>query len=64
MMSKKLGSAAFVVLPIVAGGLAYASMLSRPQSEQATQATAETYTCPLTGEELPCRNCCPIGEQK
>lgn len=22
------------------------------------------YTCPLTGEELPCPKCCPLGKSK
>ena len=23
---------------------------------------ARSYTCPLTGEELPCPNCCPLSK--
>ncbi len=23
-----------------------------------------TYTCPLTGEELPCPKCCPLNRQR
>jgi hypothetical protein len=26
------------------------------------QSKAEPYTCPLTGEELPCPQCCPLGQ--
>jgi hypothetical protein len=41
--------AALVVVPaVVAGGLAFAS-------------SQRVYTCPLTGEELPCPKCCPLN---
>jgi hypothetical protein len=26
-------------------------------------AKAEAFTCPLTGEELPCPNCCPLNQK-
>ena len=64
MTIKKLGTVAVVALPLVVGGLAYASTLANPQSEQPQQTAADSYTCPLTGEELPCPNCCPMNEQK
>lgn len=45
--------AALVAVPaVVAGTFAYAN----------TQRAAG-YTCPLTGERLPCPNCCPLSEQ-
>jgi len=48
---------ALLGLPVaVAGGLAYANT-----------SQALTFTCPLTGEELPCSKCCPLNgaaEQK
>lgn len=25
-------------------------------------ASSATYTCPLTGEELPCPKCCPLNK--
>ena len=25
---------------------------------------AKGYICPLTGEELPCPNCCPLNQKK
>jgi len=37
----------------VASGLAYA------KSQQ-----AKGYVCPVTGEELPCPNCCPLNQGK
>lgn len=63
MMPKKLGAAALMALPLVAGGLVYASTLAKPEAKQTPPATAG-YTCPLTGEELPCPNCCPIRPQQ
>lgn len=42
---------ALLGLPVaVAGGLAYAN-----------NSQARTYTCPLTGEVLPCEKCCPLN---
>lgn len=64
MMRTKLGTAALVALPLVAGGWVYASTLVKPEAKQTQQSTVQNYTCPLTGEELPCRNCCPLGQQK
>lgn len=39
-------------LPVaVVGGLAYAN-----------NSPARTFTCPITGEELPCSKCCPLND--
>lgn len=44
---------ALLGLPLaVVGGLAYAN-----NSQKAKQ----TFTCPITGEELPCSKCCPLN---
>ncbi len=45
--------AVLAVPVVVAGGLAYAN----------TQ-KAKPYTCPITGEELPCPKCCPLNGEK
>ncbi len=43
--------AALVAVPaVVVGGFAYANAQK-----------ARAYTCPITGEELPCPNCCPLN---
>lgn len=47
---KWLAAAIVAVTGVVASGLAYAS---------ATKANG--YTCPITGEELPCERCCPLN---
>lgn len=43
--------AALVAVPaVVAGGFAYANAQK-----------ARAYTCPITGEVLPCERCCPLN---
>lgn len=47
--------AALLAVPVaVGGGLAYASGSQK----------AKAYTCPVTGEELPCERCCPLNADK
>jgi hypothetical protein len=50
---KWLWAAVLVVPAVVAGGLAYANTLK-----------ARSYTCPVTGEELPCPKCCPLNDAR
>jgi hypothetical protein len=40
---------AVLALPLAVAGVVYASQ-------------ARSYTCPLTGEQLPCEKCCPLNE--
>ena len=50
MSRRNLLWVALLGLPLaVVGGLAYAN-----------NSQARTFTCPLTGEELPCSKCCPL----
>jgi hypothetical protein len=52
---------ALAMLPLaVAGGLVYAN--THGQADQPQQASG--YVCPITGEELPCPNCCPLNQVK
>ena len=45
---------ALVAAPaLVLGGLGYANSQK-----------ARGYTCPITGETLPCANCCPLNKEK
>ncbi|MBN9520119.1 hypothetical protein J0H58_16595 [bacterium] len=54
MNRRKWLVAALLAVPVaVGGGLAYANT---------TQASG--YTCPVTGEELPCEKCCPLNGAK
>ena len=51
MNQRKLLWAALLAVPVaIGGGLAFA------QTSQ-----AQTYTCPVTGEALPCPKCCPLN---
>lgn len=59
MLQRKGLWAALVVLPLAICGVGYgvSTRASQPMK-------AEGYTCPLTGEELPCPNCCPLKAKK
>jgi hypothetical protein len=52
---KKLAKAALVILPLAAGGVVLAA-------SQAKEPKGAAYTCPLTGESLPCPFCCPLNK--
>ena len=56
--SKWLGASA-VALPIAIGGIVLAAQAR--EGGKAEQAEAG-YTCPATGEELPCPKCCPLNK--
>jgi hypothetical protein len=44
---------ALLALPLsVAGGVLYAN------------SGAASFICPVTGEQLPCANCCPLNDQQ
>ncbi|MBI3409079.1 MAG: hypothetical protein HY040_12085 [Planctomycetes bacterium] len=44
---------ALLGLPLaIAGGFVYAN------------SRAASYTCPITGEQLPCERCCPLNQAK
>ncbi|MEX0726416.1 MAG: hypothetical protein WEB58_09600 [Planctomycetaceae bacterium] len=44
---------ALLALPLAVAGVVYANNMQ-----------AESYTCPLTGEELACKKCCPLNQSK
>jgi len=52
-------------LPLaVAGGLVYAKALTPVDGKPEPAAEATGYVCPITGEELPCPNCCPLNDSQ
>ena len=62
MESRKLLGAALLSLPLVAGGIVLAAT-QRPEGDKQTQQASEQgFICPVTGEELPCPNCCPLNK--
>ena len=64
-MNQKLLGAALVSLPVIAGGLVMAGSMVSNKAEKPAEVNQEVgYTCPLTGEELPCPKCCPINNGK
>lgn len=63
-MSRKSFLAALLALPLAVAGWVYGQTLSQRQTEQTQQTSGESFTCPLTGEELPCPKCCPLNEGK
>lgn len=55
-----LGAVLTIILILSLAGCSTA----RPTAEQdrvSLGAAAQGYTCPLTGENLPCENCCPLN---
>jgi hypothetical protein len=37
---------------------------SKPQRVSMGATSVGGYTCPLTGEQLPCPKCCPLNKSK
>ncbi|MBI3466779.1 MAG: hypothetical protein HY000_27520 [Planctomycetes bacterium] len=63
-MSRKAFLAALLALPVVAAGLVYGPVRSQRHGEKPQPANSDGYTCPLTGEQLPCPKCCPLNASK
>ena len=62
---RRLLLAAAATLPLaVAGGLLYAKALTPVNGKPEPAAEAPGYVCPITGEELPCPNCCPLNDSQ
>ncbi len=57
MRWKKWVLGALLALPLPAAGYAYGQSLTRGDEPQESAG----YVCLLTGEELPCPNCCPMN---
>ncbi|HKQ47540.1 MAG TPA: hypothetical protein VJZ71_05690 [Phycisphaerae bacterium] len=56
-MRRKWFLMSLLALPLAIGGIVYAKATK-------TQPAKDGYTCPLTGEELPCPKCCPLNPKK
>ncbi len=57
VMRKKWLWATLLLLPLAIGGLVYAGA----QANADTRTNEAGFVCPITGEELPCPNCCPLN---
>lgn len=61
-MRNKLLWEILLALPlVVGGGLAYEKVLKHSRLDQPR---ASSFVCPITGEELPCPNCCPLNTKR
>ncbi len=56
MRRKKWLWAMLVSVPVAIGGLVYAGV----HTDTDSQSKEVGFVCPITGEELPCPNCCPL----
>lgn len=59
-IKKHFGVVAIVALVLGAGGLVFGQAFTAGAGD--TKASA--FSCPLTGEQLPCGNCCPLDGGK
>lgn len=57
MSRRRLILTGLLALPFALGGLVYATATRAHPPQRG-------YTCPVTGEELPCPNCCPLNAKK
>lgn len=63
-MNQKLIGATLAVVPLAALGGFVAANSRVPPTETPAPAAAQGYTCPVTGEELPCPKCCVLNQSK
>jgi hypothetical protein len=52
--------ASLLTVPLAVGGLVYANS----HAKTGEPLNGPGYICPITGEELPCPNCCPLNQAK
>ncbi|HKB38627.1 MAG TPA: hypothetical protein VKD72_19440 [Gemmataceae bacterium] len=65
MRRRKWLWAALLALPLAVAGVVYGQSWTPRQADKPDRSKAqEGYTCPITGEELPCPNCCPLNQEK
>ena len=60
MESRRRLLTVLLALSLAAAGLLYGQTFF--QAGETQKSTG--YVCPLTGEELPCPNCCPLNDQR
>ena len=53
-----------VALPLALGGFALANTQEKDAEKPQQVAQEAGYTCPVTGEELPCPNCCVLNKNQ
>lgn len=60
----KVIGATVIALPLAVGGLVAANSQLRIVERQSEQVSEMGFTCPVTGEELPCERCCVLNQSK
>ena len=58
-MKRKLLMTTAITLPILVGVFVLAAQAREGGKEAQAK---EGFTCPVTGEELPCPKCCPLNK--
>lgn len=51
----------FSFVALLVGGLAYGFTSVAGASSEEAEKTEASFVCPVTGEDLPCPNCCPLN---
>ncbi len=59
-MNRKAFLAGLLALPLAIAASVFGKTLTQRESAKPKPSKAEGFTCPLTGETLPCPNCCPL----
>jgi hypothetical protein len=59
---RNLVLATLTVVTLVVGTVVYAELSARSSDKRET-ISQSGYACPITGEELPCPNCCPLNQK-
>lgn len=62
-MTRRLIGASLAALSLAVGGFVLANSQVQTAGKHA-QRTEQGYTCPVTGEELPCPKCCPLNQRQ
>jgi hypothetical protein len=51
-------------LPLAVAGVVYGKSQTQRQADQPRRGEGTGYTCPITGEELPCPKCCSLNQKR
>ena len=59
---KKWVAASVVALPVLAASAVYFGQPANAKTEVTQQQADAGFVCPVTGEVLPCENCCQLNK--
>lgn len=63
-MKKLLVGIPAVALALTVGGFVVANSQMRNDASVEAARDEAAFVCPMTGEELPCPQCCPLNESQ